>query len=137
MLSILIMLAQAPVVMSYRLPVADEWRHSYGFRCGRSELRIEGVSPAKSKNGATIFFNDRPLRGENVAALLRDLSRSGVYRFGAECPQTSGTFQLYINSGQKPQSGEVIFRTGVAYIKNGELKVYRMQESNSEAFWFR
>ncbi len=137
MFSIFLFLAQTPVVMSSRLPVADEWHHSFKFRCRTAELRIEGVSPGKPKNGATIFVDGRPLKGQGVAALLRDLSRPAVYRFGVECPQTSGTFQLYIDSGEKPPKGDVSFNTGVAYIKNGELKVYRMEVSDSEGFWFR
>lgn len=137
MFSILLLAAQAPVVMSYHLPVADEWHHSSRFRCGKTELRIEGVAPAQPTNGATIFVNGRPLRGEGVAALLRDLSRPAVYRFGAQCAQPSGSFVLHIDFGEKPARGDVIFNRGRAYIKNGELKVYRMEESNNEAFWFR
>ncbi len=131
-------MAQAPVVMSYHPPAAEGWHQSQRFRCGKTELRIEGIALSKPLQGAAIFVNDRPLRGESVTALRRDLSNSrAVYRLGAVCLQTSGSFQLYIDTGEKPHTGDVIFKKGVAYINNDELKMYRTELSNSESFWFR
>lgn len=132
-------MAQAPVAMTYSPPAADGWHQSQRFRCGKTELRIEGIALSKPTQGAAIFVNDRPLRGERAAVLKRDLSTPrAVYRLGAVCMRTSGSFQLYIDTGEKPQSGDVIFKTGVAYIKNDELKMYRgLEPGNSEAFWFR
>lgn len=138
MFSFLTMGALTPVVMSYRPLAAEGWHQSQRFRCGKTELRIEGIALSKPIQGAAIFVNDRPLRGESVGALKRDLSNPrAVYRLGAVCTRPSGSFQLYIDTGEKPHTGDVIFKKGVANIKNDELKVYHTERSNSDSFWFR
>jgi len=131
-------LMQAPV-MSYNPPPADEWQQSIVFRCGNTTLRIEGFAPAKPTDRAALYVNGQPLKSKSADALQRDLSSlTAVYRLGAKCPKGDGAINLFISTGEKLVSGSMIFKSGVAFIRDGDVKQYRILEQvDAEAFWFR
>ena len=128
------------------LPVArepsppDNWEQSSAFNCGETTLRISGYGNARPEGRITeITANNRAISGSGVGTLLRDLaSRRAVYRLGVLCFREGTGMELRIASGEKTEAGNVIFRTGAAFIRNGELQHYTgLEDATADSFWFR
>ena len=102
-------------------------------------MTISGYGPAQPpERPVHITLNGKPLQGEGIEALRRDLSAgSAAYRLGAKCPREPASLELFIDIGEKTQAGDMVYRTGAAFISEGLLMAYSIEPSNEETLWFR
>lgn len=110
----------------------------YEAVCDTMRLRIENFGLTYSRDAVpTVTLNGHRLRGDQAAALERDLAdQRAVYRFSTRCPQNSHQIQLEIYSGKAADGGPE-FRSGRAFFHDDALSTYEpLEPARSLDFWF-
>lgn len=142
----LLYLSVLALASAQRLPVAVEplppltWQQQSAFSCPHMTLRVGGYSTARPPDRPVeILVDGRSLRGARVEALRHDLaSRAAVYRLGVLCAHDEASLNLFIHTGERVENGEIVFRTGVAFIRDGALLEYNgLEPTDADSFWFR
>ena len=139
MITLLLALAQNPVVMTREPHAASPWVQSVQARCGNSDLLVSGYGARKPlEETAKVSVNGVPVTGSVIAKFQTDLSRRrAVYRLQILCGRL-GAMTLRINVGERQRDGQVLYRSGAATIKGDALVSYTgLQTSDADGFWFR
>lgn len=130
----------AGLPINYEPRPANPWVQSVALTCGQAVYRISGYGVAyPAATPVRITVNGRPVRGEGMPALARDLAERGAaYRIVGLCSRRSSDIQLQFYRGLAAPRRPVSFHVGTAEISaRGRLIYEGLEEVDAETFWFR
>lgn len=125
---------EQPVVRTTELVPATPWVEVISGSCGGHRLEVRRPMRPLLERPAVI------LDGAQVSGadtLERELSEvRAAYRFSIQCAP-SNTMLLRWVSGLAGTDGQIAYRAGFAFFRDGLLTEAQSEDSTAESFWYR